>query len=127
MILFLWTFGSMAYGTVWKGVVLMKRWVGVLAVCLIGLMFLAPGVCGATETYEANWESLDARPTPQWWTDAKFGIFIHWGPYAVPSWSVRGQYSEWYWNRIMGDKAKNSRGYLWDRFSLCRLCADVPG
>ena len=24
------------------------------------------------------------RPVPQWYEDAKFGIFIHWGPYAVP-------------------------------------------
>ena len=24
------------------------------------------------------------RPLPQWYDDAKFGIFIHWGPYAVP-------------------------------------------
>ena len=35
--------------------------------------------------YEAKWESLDSRPVPQWWQDAKFGIFIHWGPYAVPA------------------------------------------
>jgi methyl coenzyme M reductase subunit C len=24
------------------------------------------------------WKKIDARPTPKWWTDAKFGIFIHW-------------------------------------------------
>ena len=30
--------------------------------------------------YEPKWESLDRRPTPAWWTEAKFGIFIHWGP-----------------------------------------------
>ena len=24
------------------------------------------------------------RPLPQWYDDAKLGIFIHWGPYAVP-------------------------------------------
>ncbi len=23
--------------------------------------------------YEATWESLDARPVPAWWTEAKFG------------------------------------------------------
>jgi alpha-L-fucosidase len=76
-------------------------------VCLVSL-FLPAEACGAAETrYEAKWDSLDKRPTPQWWVDAKFGIFIHWGVYAVPAWSVRGQYSEWYWNRITGDKAKN--------------------
>ena len=29
------------------------------------------------QTYEPNWESLDARPTPDWYLDAKLGIFIH--------------------------------------------------
>ncbi len=46
------------------------------------------GSTGAATKYEANWESLNTRPTPKWWTDAKFGIFIHWGVYAVPSWGV---------------------------------------
>ena len=46
--------------------------------------------------YEANWESLDSRPVAQWFPDAKFGIFIHWGPYSVPSWSPKGTYEEWY-------------------------------
>jgi alpha-L-fucosidase len=48
------------------------------------------------QTYQPNWESLDSRPTPQWWKDAKFGIFIHWGVYAVPGWSSKGNYAEWY-------------------------------
>lgn len=29
--------------------------------------------------YENNWESLNSRPVPEWFADAKFGIFIHWG------------------------------------------------
>ncbi len=43
------------------------------------------------EPYEANWESLTRYETPEWFQDAKFGIFIHWGPYAVPAFG-----SEWY-------------------------------
>jgi len=50
--------------------------------------------------YEANWNSLDSRPTPAWWSDAKFGIFIHWGVYSVPSFAPKGEYAEWYWERI---------------------------
>lgn len=46
--------------------------------------------------YEATWESLDARPIPEWFNEAKFGVFICWGPYSVPSWAPRGQYAEWY-------------------------------
>lgn len=36
---------------------------------------------------------------PEWFADAKFGIFIHWGVYSVPAWApvVHGMYAEWYW------------------------------
>ena len=72
------------------------------------------GVCKAPAgPYEPNWVSLDQRPTPKWWVDAKFGIFIHWGVYSVPAWSVKGQYSEWYWRRVENDKKKNGP---WWRF-----------
>ena len=27
--------------------------------------------------YENNWQSLNSRPVPKWFGDAKFGIFIH--------------------------------------------------
>lgn len=47
--------------------------------------------------YEANWESLSKHEIPGWFQDAKFGIFIHWGVYSVPSWAPRGMYAEWYW------------------------------
>lgn len=42
--------------------------------------------------YEANWESIDSRPLPEWYDQAKFGIFIHWGVFSVPSFG-----SEWFW------------------------------
>ena len=48
------------------------------------------------KTYQPTWESLDSRPLPEWFGNAKFGIFIHWGPYSVPAWSPKGTYSEWY-------------------------------
>ena len=34
--------------------------------------------------YTPDWDSLDARPLPAWYDDAKVGIFMHFGPYAVP-------------------------------------------
>lgn len=42
------------------------------------------------KTYEPTFESLDSHPTPLWFRDARFGIFIHWGVYAVPA------FHEWY-------------------------------
>ena len=50
----------------------------------------------AQERIEPSWESIDARPIPEWFSDAKFGIFIHWGPYSVPAWTPKGTYTEWY-------------------------------
>jgi len=44
--------------------------------------------------YDPDWESLDARPLPEWYMDAKVGIFMHFGPYAVP-----GIVTEWFWKR----------------------------
>ncbi|MGP1992972.1 alpha-L-fucosidase [Zobellia laminariae] len=64
----------------------------------------------AQKKYEANWKSIDSRPMPTWYTDAKFGIFIHWGPYAVPAFSKVGQYSEWYWMNLV-DSTRVEEGY----------------
>ncbi len=50
--------------------------------------------------YENNWDSLMQRKVPEWFDDAKFGIFIHWGLYSVPAYAPKGQYAEWYWNAI---------------------------
>ncbi len=46
--------------------------------------------------YENNWSSLNSRPVPSWFGDAKFGIFVHWGLYSVPAYTQRGHYAEWY-------------------------------
>ena len=46
--------------------------------------------------YEPDWASLETHPTPEWFEDAKFGIFIHWGVYSVPSFCDTSTYSEWY-------------------------------
>ncbi len=50
----------------------------------------------AQKKYEANWESIQEHGYPQWFKDAKLGIFIHWGLYSVPSYSAPEQYAEWY-------------------------------
>lgn len=49
--------------------------------------------------YEPVWESLEKRPIPSWYEDAKFGIFIHWGVYSVPSYVGVGTngLAEWFW------------------------------
>lgn len=69
-------------------------------VAAIVLAASAAGAAAQETKYEPTWESLDARPLPQWFADAKFGIFIHWGLYSAPSWAPKDQYAEWYWNHM---------------------------
>ena len=68
------------------------------------LLLLATATLLQAQHYDATWESLDKRPTPAWFTDAKFGIFIHWGVYSVPAYApvIPGKlaYAEWYWNAL---------------------------
>ncbi|MBN1937250.1 MAG: alpha-L-fucosidase [Anaerolineae bacterium] len=73
--------------------------------------------------YEPTLESIRQHQVPQWFHDAKLGIFIHWGLYSVPAWApltgemaqviaeegwakwfARNPYAEWYMNsmRIAG-------------------------
>jgi len=61
----------------------------------------------SAEKVAPDWASVDSRPTPAWWSDAKFGVFIHWGVYSVPAFAPKGEYAEWYWERLRapGDPA----------------------
>lgn len=55
-----------------------------------------------TCVFQDNWDSIAAHyEFPQWYSDAKFGIFIHWGVYSVPAYG-----SEWY-SRLMYQKGSN--------------------
>jgi alpha-L-fucosidase len=72
------------------------------------LLLLAIAGRLSAQTYQPTWDSIDKRPTPQWFTDAKFGIFIHWGVYSVPAYApvIPGKlaYSEWYWHQMTEGK-----------------------
>ena len=48
--------------------------------------------------YKAEWQSVIQHQTPDWFLDAKFGIYFHWGPYSVPAYKT-----EWY-SHYMYDK-----------------------
>ena len=70
----------------------------------------------STDVYISTLESLQKRVTPQWYNDAKLGIFIHWGLYSVPAWATptitpdevkdwrafykSNPYAEWYLNSL---------------------------
>src|SRR6202047_995385 len=82
-------------------------------------LFLSSAVPAQAPThYEPTIESLNRHPLPQWYADAKLGIFVHWGLYSVPGWAptvhsehdfqslnyiTHNPYAEWYLNSMRID------------------------
>ncbi|MEN9360448.1 MAG: hypothetical protein RL095_1983 [Verrucomicrobiota bacterium] len=59
--------------------------------------------------YTPDDQSLAKHRTPAWFTEAKVGLSMHWGVYAVPGWAPRGvgigdSYAEWYGNKLKTNK-----------------------
>lgn len=68
------------------------------------------------QIYQPEWQSLDSRPIPTWFQEAKFGIFIHWGVYSVPAWRMLeseryASYAEWYYARVMENDENGGREF----------------
>jgi alpha-L-fucosidase len=67
--------------------------------CVVVVTFVACG-CAPAERggpFTVEWESLERYECPEWFRDAKFGIYIHWGVYSVPGrgcWYGRRMYEE---------------------------------
>ena len=62
-----------------------------LAAVNAGALFAAPAPVDPTAPYQAEWESLKQHQVPEWFRDAKFGIYFHWSVYSVPAFE-----NEWY-------------------------------
>ena len=69
-----------------------KEYVEVREVEIIEEVVQKPENKPVQSPYLPTWDSLDKRPLPAWYDQAKFGIFIHWGVFSVPSFV-----SEWFW------------------------------
>ncbi len=59
----------------------------------------ASGLMAQTE--QEKWDLLNERGYPQWFSDAKLGIFVHWGLYSVPAYAGKEGYSEWLYKGLM--------------------------
>lgn len=78
------------------------------------LLLFSMGQGVAQKKYQSDWESINSRPIPSWFEDAKFGIFIHWGLYSVPAFSpterdsvgIYDRYAEHYMRRL-AEPSKN--------------------
>ena len=63
------------------------------------------------DRFEPNWDSLDKRKLPEWFDDAKVGIFLHWGVFSVPSFS-----SEWFWHHWRESKSPDVVKFIQDNY-----------
>ena len=60
-------------------------------------------------TFESTWNSLVTHRTPQWFRDAKFGIYTHWGIYSVPAYGRNGT---WYPHNIYNETTPEHRHHV---------------
>ena len=51
---------------------------------LIGSEVYAFTIESSYQKYEPTWDSINSRPLPEWYDEAKIGIFMHFGVYSVP-------------------------------------------
>ena len=92
---------------------------------LLGLLAISPlaRALNASTSFAPNWQSIGQHQVPDWYQNAKLGIFIHWGLYSVPAWATTSgelgkvppdkwftdnAYAEWYLNTL---RIKGSPGY----------------
>jgi alpha-L-fucosidase len=88
-----------------------------LKALLLGFLALT-AQAQVAKKYQPTLESLNQHPLPQWYADAKLGIFVHWGLYSVPGWAPlshpehdfrntdyikNNPYAEWYLNVLRID------------------------
>ena len=74
----------------------------IIFICIISMISCKENVKEKMQPgkFEPNWESLKQYEIPEWFRDAKFGIWAHWGPQCQPEagdWYARHMYSQGHW------------------------------
>ena len=87
----------------------------------VPLLSPVPGLEGSGP-YQATWDSLLQYDVPEWYRDAKFGIWAHWSPQCVP------EAGDWYANGMYGTNPAQYRYHLEhfghpSKFGYKDLCA----
>ncbi len=81
----------------------------ILLICL--LTFFVVTIYG--QPYDPNWQSLKRAKTPEWLQEGKFGIYTHWGPYAVHAY---GENTTWYSFALYLDPEGEARQHFESKF-----------
>jgi hypothetical protein len=75
-----------------------------MRIASFGLLATSCVLLAGDSRAQDEWQALRARPYPQWFQDAKLGIFIHWGVYSVPAYAGEEDYGEWFFRGLqLGD------------------------
>ena len=89
---------------------------------VLGIVLLA-GSCACAEEpklpiadgpFKPSWESLKQYRCPDWFRDAKFGIWAHWGPQSVP------RHGDWYAQHVRRrlGRLQTPHRRLWPSFKI---------
>ncbi|MFD2255819.1 alpha-L-fucosidase [Luteolibacter algae] len=79
-----------------------KSYFALIASCLgLGIIHAEP--------FSADWNSLRKYERPQWFQDAKFGIYTHWGPYSA---TMAPDHSDWYGRKVYGENGEMTKFHL---------------
>ena len=81
----------------------------IFAFFIICILLLVVFVNANAQKFEPDWESLKQNPTPQWLQEGKFGIYTHWGPYAVHAY---GSNTTWYSFGLYADPEGEAREHF---------------
>lgn len=103
-IISIFSFVTMKAGTVIRMIGLFA----VLAVCLLAGC-QSEKIKPTVKPFDPSWESLARYECPQWFRDAKLGIYVHWGVYSV------AEYGEWYC-RTMYETGGSANKYHLQKF-----------
>uniref|UniRef100_A0A1A7X714 Alpha-L-fucosidase n=3 Tax=Iconisemion striatum TaxID=60296 RepID=A0A1A7X714_9TELE len=90
---------------------------------MLSFLFLIASVFDVAARYTPDWSSLDARPLPSWYDEAKVGVFVHWGVFSVPGFD-----SEWFWWHWQGQKPPDPKcvSYIRDNYPPGFRYTDFP-
>ncbi len=71
--------------------------INALNTLLLALIILIASACKTTGSKLLNETPEQKNERMDWWRDGRFGLFIHWGLYAVPAgeWNGKTDYGEW--------------------------------
>jgi alpha-L-fucosidase len=68
-----------------------------MATKMIAALIACCLVSSVWSQYQPTWQSLDSRPLPSWYDEAKVGIFIHWGVFSAPGFGSPESAFLWYY------------------------------